>query len=238
MLARSWSSPYDESMAAPALHIEGELAGDGGLRVPASAFDLEGFRTWLTSESFPPNVRASFVGGELFVEMSPEAIESHNKVKTAVTSGLSRLVEDEDLGELYSDRALLTHAAAGLSTEPDLIFASYATLEAGRLVLVPRAGRRGDYVELQGSPDLVVEIVSDSSVRKDTLDLRAIYARAEIPEYWLIDARGDELRFDVLVRSVEGRYEASAQSAVFGRALMLERWRNRVGRWRYRLDGV
>jgi hypothetical protein len=47
------------------------------------AFDLEGFRTWLTSESFPPNVRASFVGGELFVEMSPEAIESHNKVKTA-----------------------------------------------------------------------------------------------------------------------------------------------------------
>jgi Uma2 family endonuclease len=57
----------------------------------------------------------------------------------------------------------------------------------------------GDYIEILGSPDLVVEIVSDSSVRKDTTLLRDAYWKAGVREYWLFDARGAEIRFDILV---------------------------------------
>lgn len=40
---------------------------------------------------------------------------------------------------------------------------------------------------IEGSPDLVVEILSPSSMKRDRLEKLAIYARYEIQEYWLID---------------------------------------------------
>ena len=43
-----------------------------------------------------------------------------------------------------------------------------------------------------------MEIVSDSSVVKDTRQLRQAYARAGVHEYWLVDARGEDLLFEIL----------------------------------------
>jgi Uma2 family endonuclease len=224
--------------AATVLHIEGDR-----VCMPAAALDHSGFREWLKSDDFPEGVRASYIQGEVFLEMSPESIESHNKAKTEITVELGRIVRDDDLGELYSDLTLLTHPEAALSTEPDALFCSWATLESGRVRLVPRAQRADEYIELEGSPDLVVEIVSDSSQRKDLVLLRTVYARAHIAEYWLVDARGAQLRFEILVLGPEG-YSAAADathaqpSAVLGRTFALLRERNRVGRWRYRLVAV
>jgi Uma2 family endonuclease len=220
-------------MIGPALSIEGDR-----LRMPSYAWSHPGFRRWLRSPCFPDGVRATYVEGEVFLEMSPESIESHNKVKTAVTAAIATIVEDEDLGEVYSDRALLSHPAAGVSTEPDLMFASWRAFEAGALTLIPRAGD-SDFIELEGTVDLVVEIVSDSSVRKDLKELRGGYAAAGIPEYWIIDARGPDLRFEIHLGS-DG-YQPSSEterqwSGVLGYAFVLRRDRNRAGRWRYRLQ--
>jgi Uma2 family endonuclease len=85
-----------------------------------------------------------------------------------------------------------------------------------------------------------VEVVSASSVRKDRVLLREAYRRAGVPEYWVIDARGDAIHFDILLLGSDG-YFASAHpgstqsSRVFGRAFRLERERDRLGQWRYRL---
>ena len=48
-----------------------------------------------------------------------------------------------------------------------------------------------------------MEIVSPSSVSKDKKHLRECYYRAGIPEYWLIDARGEDVEFDILRRGEE-----------------------------------
>jgi hypothetical protein len=45
---------------------------------------------------------------------------------------------------------------------------------------------------------MTLEIISASSVEKDTDILRNDYWRARISEYWLVDARGDTPRFDIL----------------------------------------
>ncbi|MBI3203172.1 MAG: Uma2 family endonuclease [Myxococcales bacterium] len=223
-------------MSAVAVNIDGDR-----VRVPVSALDLGGFRGWVKSPDFPEAVRAAFVAGELFVEMSPESIESHNKVKAEVTSEVVRLAREESLGETYVDGALLTNEEAGVSTEPDLMFATWDTLRSGRLRLVEKVGTEGEFVEVLGSPDLVVEVVSDSSVQKDLVKLRAAYARAGIPEYWIIDARGAELAFEVL-ELVAGTYRAStnadghAVSRVLARDVVLSRAKNAVGRWAYRLS--
>ncbi|NOZ40252.1 MAG: Uma2 family endonuclease [Planctomycetes bacterium] len=99
----------------------------------------------------------------------------------------------------------------------------------------------GKHIDLYGTPDWVCEVVSDSSVKKDTKRLRQAYHKAGIPEYWLIDARGEEIDFRILVWQEGGYVEAEdidgwRRSPVFDCQFQLTRSRNRVGNWRYDLS--
>jgi Uma2 family endonuclease len=216
------------------------LTIDERIRVPASAMTHEGFRAWATSDGFPEGLRATFVDREVLLDMSPESIESHNKVKLCIASTLHQLVKKERLGEVFDDGVLLTHEAAGLSSEPDTMFVAWATFQTGRARLVEKANRKDDYIEVVGSPDVVVEIVSDSSERKDQRLLREAYLRAEVGEYWLVDARSPALSFQIFVRqggrwSTPAPSDAPQRSEVLRRAFALSRAKNPAGRWEYDL---
>jgi Uma2 family endonuclease len=89
----------------------------------------------------------------------------------------------------------MSNPAANLSTVPDGAYVSYVTFQSDRLRQVP--GCRGGVVELEGTPDMVLEVVSESSAEKDTITLPPLYQAAGIPEFRRIDARG-ELRFEIL----------------------------------------
>ncbi len=209
--------------------------------VPDTAFDHAGYRAWVTSDVYPERVRTTYVRGEVLVEMSPESLEAHSKVKAAVTATLVSFVREHDLGEVYPDGALVTHEEASLSCEPDLTFVSWAAFDEGRVQLVRRAGDGSDYIEILGSPDLVVEIVSDSSVKKDTRLLREAYRLAGVREYWLIDAQASEIRFEILSKARDafassGDPLAPQISGVLGGRWSLKRARNRAGRFSYTLD--
>ena len=209
------------------------------IRIPASARTLDGFREWIRTADLPPCCRVSYLGGEVYIDMSPERIGSHSAVKVEITAVLYRLVQAADLGVFLPDGTLVTNRAADIANEPDALFLAAATLATGRARLVPAADGR-DFVEVEGSPDMVLEVISPSSVGKDTIRLRERYHAAAIPEYWLIDARGDDLRFD-LFRHTPNGYEATAAtdgwlpSAVFGRQFRLDRARDRFGLWTYTL---
>ncbi|HEY2510875.1 MAG TPA: Uma2 family endonuclease [Polyangiaceae bacterium] len=213
---------------------------DERVSLPASAMTHAGFRAWATSASLPRGVRATFVDGEVILDMSPEAIESHNKVKTRIAAVLQELAMKDDLGEVYGDGVLVTHEAASLSSEPDATFVSWSTFESGRARLVEKANREEDYIEIVGAPDVVVEVVSDSSERKDLRLLRAAYLRAGVGEYWVIDARREVLSFEIFVRrgdqwETPTESDAPQRSAAFARTFTLSRSRNRAGRWSYDL---
>lgn len=216
------------------------LSIEDRVQVPESVFDLEGYRNWIKSDAFPEGIRTTYVGGEVLIEMSPEALERHNKVTTAMTAAIAAFVQDHEAGEVYSDRTLVTHEAASVSVEPDLTFVSWASFEEGRVRLVEKAGTLDEYVELAGSPDIVVEIVSDSSVRKDRALLRDGYGRAAVREYWLVDARGQDLEFEILhnqagvLRSQTGRCDPQVSRVLQG-TWTLTRSTNRAGRFAYRL---
>jgi Uma2 family endonuclease len=182
-----------------------------------------------------------FSHGELFIDMSPEELEKHNKVKEAIGRGIGNLNEEVDAGEFFTDGVLVTNARANLSTEPDGTFVTWESLKAGRVKYVPRKDRRGEFVEIQGSPDWLLEVVSMFSVPKDTKILPALYHQAKIPEFWLVDARHAEISFQILIRQTR-KYQPVVPSRgwsfspVFQRFVRLTRRLNRMGRWQYKLE--
>ena len=80
------------------------------LRIPRSAWSLNGFRQWVLSDEFPEKLRVTFVDGEIYLDMSWEEIETHNKVKTEILRVLSNLNVELDQGELFSDGVLVSNA--------------------------------------------------------------------------------------------------------------------------------
>jgi Uma2 family endonuclease len=196
------------------------------LSVPSWVSDLESFRRWADHPDFPEEGRISFLEGEVWVDLSREQLFTHGEAKSEINTVLRALVRALRLGRYWHDGARLSNEEAGISNEPDGIFVSSAALAARRTRAVE--GREGGFVELEGSADMVLEVVSDSSVEKDTVVLMEAYAKAGIPEYWLVDARVAELRFDVLVLS-KGSYKAGRKKAgwsyspVFGHSFRLVR---------------
>ena len=95
-------------------------------------------------------------------------------------------------------------------------------------------------VEIEGVPDMVLEVVSPKSVRKDKVVLRELYWQAGVPEYWLVDVRGQRLDFDILRRTAKS-YSAVRKkggwlkSFVFNKTFQLTREINEMGYPEYTL---
>lgn len=69
-----------------------------------------------------------------------------------------------------------------------------------------------DSTKMTGSPDIVIEVVSRSSARKDLIELRDLYHQAGIREYWLIDSREEEPALVILEWTKRGYRTAASQS--------------------------
>jgi len=196
---------------------------DHAVQIPKWVRDLSSFRRWAKSEEFPQQGQYAFLNGDLWIDPSMER-EGHNQVKTEITSVLNPLIKASRMGRFYADRMSLVNVNADLATEPDGMFLSYATLRDERA----RLERRENSLEVVGSPDMVLEVVSRTSVQKDTVLLRDLYWRADIPEYWLIDPRRGDLVFDILRRGPKGYFPARkaggwVKSFVFGKSFRLTR---------------
>jgi len=164
---------------------------DDTLRIPPGVGALEEFRRWSWSDSFPGHGRIDFLGGGLEIDLNPENLYQHGTVKTAIAAVLHEQLATTGRGAVFVDATRVVSVEAGISVEPDVVVVLWDTLAAGRVRQVPAAsGEPDSFVELEGAPDLVVEVVSESSVSKDRRRLPPLYARAGIPELWLVDARG------------------------------------------------
>jgi len=197
------------------------LLGDA-VRIPPEAVDdFNAFRRWTKSKDFPDRGEYAFLGGDLWADVSMETL-IHNQLKSLFAVVIGGLVMTESLGRFFSDRMRLVHEAANLSAEPNGMFASQKSLRSGRV----RWAQGRESLEVIGTPDMVLEVVSTGSVHKDTIALRELYAEAGIPEYWLVNPLRGQLAFDIL-RLSRGRYVATRKSAgwtkssVFGKSFRL-----------------
>jgi Uma2 family endonuclease len=136
---------------------------------------------------------------------------------------------------------LLVNEDADLSTTPDAMFCSVEAYRTGRVEYTERKEGSQRYLEVAGSPDLVIEVVSRTSVRKDTKRLPRLYFAAGIPEYWIIDARRDAIDFRILkagrAKYIETEPDADGyrRSRVLDRSFLLTREPSPAGGYWYTL---
>jgi Uma2 family endonuclease len=92
------------------------------------------------------------------------------------------------------------------TVQPDLIFVATANLD----IIKPRA--------IFGTPDLLVELISPSSVRRDRYDKKELYARFGVKEYWIGDPANKSLE---ILSLKDGRYELHCAAEVQGKLTSL-----------------
>lgn len=72
--------------------------------------------------------------------------------------------------------------------QPDLIYIS----QANAAIIDEEEGI------VNGVPDLVVEIISPSSIKRDRIEKMAIYEQFKIKEYWLVDPNNQSIEIYIL----------------------------------------
>jgi Uma2 family endonuclease len=126
--------------------------------------------------------------GELL--MPPHPTSGHQRIVFELAMRLRRFVEECDLGEVHI-APLPVRLWPGKIREPDVLFMAH---------------EHRDRISEQvlGPPDLVVEVTSPRIRQVDRLEKTVEYARAGIPEYWIVDAEARTVEVFVLR---EGAYD-------------------------------
>lgn len=205
-------------------------------RIPAWVTDHRSFRRWIYSGKFPERGQFFHLNGELWVDLSMESLD-HNQIESVIYAVLCSMVLENKLGRFCPDRMMLTNLEVLLSTEPDGMFLSQHSLRASLV----RLKKGGQSLEVIGTPDMVLEVVSKSTVHKDTVALLDLYYRAGIAEYWLVDSRPNHFRFDIF-RPGRRKYVATrksdgwVKSDVFGKSFKLIRTAGADDTSDYRLE--
>src|SRR5262245_37194576 len=212
---------------------------DQRVSVPDWVMDLTSFCRWADSAEAPEQGRIGWLSGEVWIDLSKEQIFNHVLVKTEFAHGLRGLVKTEKLGLFLIDGAMLSSFAADFAGVPDGLFLSTATLQSDRVRLIE--GKKNGDVEVQGTADMVLEIVSSSSVQKDTVLLSKASWLSAIAEYWLVDALQEPPVFDILRYTSRGyvatrKQDGWLKSQVFVKSFRFTQSSNALGHPEYNLE--
>jgi len=118
--------------------------------------------------------RYELIDGELYVAPAPTT--KHQRVSAALFEFVGPFARKQGLGSVfYAPMDVTLDPPRPTRVQPDLLFVAQA-----RESIIQEKG-------IYGAPDLVVEIVSQTSHWADLYDKRDLYRRCGVSEYWIVD---------------------------------------------------
>ncbi len=145
------------------------------------------YRDWL---GYPDDGHLyELIGGELL--MTPPPSTEHQRISRDLEYCLVRHLREHNVGEVL-DAPVGVRLSDEDVLEPDLL-----------VVLREHLDRIGRQV-VEGPPDVVVEILSPGTARRDLGPKRRAYEAAGVVEYWIVDPESESV--EVLTLE-QGRYQ-------------------------------
>jgi Uma2 family endonuclease len=130
---------------------------------------------------FPDDgLRHELIDGEHYVTPSP--LLKHQKIVANLHVLIGPWLRVRPIGEVYFAPVDVVLSPTDV-VEPDLLYLSNE-----------RKARVATDANVQGPPELVVEVGSPSTRKRDETIKRGLYERAGVSEYWVVDADLDVVR--------------------------------------------
>lgn len=120
----------------------------------------------------PDDKRYELIEGELI--MVPSPVIYHQWISKNIEYELEKFVRGKKAGKIF-DAPCDVHLDNENVLQPDILFISKE-----RLSII---GEKN----VQGAPDLVVEILSEATAYNDLIKKKKLYAKFGVREYWIID---------------------------------------------------
>ena len=114
-----------------------------------------------------------------------ELVDGEHFVTPASTTRHQRIV-----GRLYFELQshLIAHPSGEVLLSPyDVVLSALDVVEPDLLYVCRENESRITEANLQGPPDLAVEVLSEKNRRHDEVTKRKLYERAGVKEYWIVD---------------------------------------------------
>ena len=118
----------------------------------------------------PDDVRYELINGELI--MAPAPVPRHQRVGMRFSNRMGPFIDENALGELFAAPIDVYLSDTNL-VQPDILFIS-----AARAHIITETN-------IQGAPDLVIEIASPRTQDDDRTVKRELYERFGVLEYWM-----------------------------------------------------
>jgi Uma2 family endonuclease len=211
ILPRGCHSSIAISAAPPALNITGRPVF--ACVQPGTRFAIEGYNepmpgrqkmkptspgvklTYDDFVQFPDDgKRHELIDGEHYVTPSPNT--KHQRVLGNLHFLIRSHLETHPIGEVFLAPFDVVFSYVDV-VEPDLLYMSHA-----------RAGEVLTDMHVRGAPELVVEIGSKGTRKRDETIKRRLYERFGVTEYWVVDPELDVVR---VYRRAGDRYERVAE---------------------------
>ena len=143
--------------------------------------------------------RHELIDGEHYVTPSPNI--RHQQIQGDLFGMIWTYLEAHPIGRVFTARLDVVFSKFDV-VEPDILYLSH---DRANDVLTP--------ANLQGAPELVIEIGSPGTRQRDETIKRRLYERAGVSEYWIVDPDIDVVRVyrregDTFGRAIELSREA------------------------------
>jgi len=147
----------------------------------------------------PDNQRYELIEGELL--MTPSPVPRHQKISGKLGFELMRFITENDLGEVFYAPCDVYLDDENV-VQPDILFISKE-----RLNII------GDK-NIQGAPELVVEIISENTAYRDMVQKKRLYARFGVREYWIVIPEDGSIEIYILRDNTYELYKAYGKNDI------------------------
>lgn len=141
----------------------------------------------------PEDERYELIEGELL--MTPAPIPNHQRISRRIEFMLEKFVTENDLGEVF-DAPCDVYLDDENVVQPDILFISKERLDI--------IGEKN----IQGAPDLMIEIISENTAYRDLVQKKKLYARFGVKEYWIVISEEESIEIYILKDNTYTLYKA------------------------------